>query len=116
MTKELADAMLVEKNVHKELELVQQRINELREELRQSMQAEGIKSLEESGLNVSRRTKKYPQVVDKDVLERHIESLGLTAGFTVMRFDQVKARNEAVKKGWPGVDVEVRDELVVKAV
>lgn len=88
--------------------------SDLRERLQEEMQTSDIKSLEANGLTASRRTKKYPQVVDADALKAHIVSLELEADYTVTRYDEVKAKKDAIKNGWPGVEVEERDELVVK--
>lgn len=89
-------------------------VSDLRERLHEEMQNQGVKSLGDYGLLVSRRSKKYPAVTDSDVLFRYIVSNGMESDYTITRFDETKAKRDAVKNGWPGVAVEERDELVVK--
>ena len=114
LTKELSEQLFVQKKVQEELALVQEGINDIRAKLTSGMISEGHKAHESSGLTVSIRTKKYPQVVDDKALRAHLVSLEKEQDYIVSRFDQVKARNDGAKNGWPGVEVEERQELVVK--
>ncbi len=91
-------------------------VADIRDHLQQQMETGSYKSLEANGLQVAIRSKSYPQVVDADALKAHIESLGIIADYTVTRYDETKAKRDGAKNGWPGIEVEERDELVVKAV
>ena len=116
LTAQLADRMMEQANVQNVLTGISDEIQAIRDELQVVMKANSYKSLEENGLQVSIRSKGYPQVANPDALKAHIEGLGLLPDYTVTRYDENKAKRDGAKKGWPGIEVEDREELVVKAV
>lgn len=114
-TRRLSGLLQEQSAAQERVQAIQDDIDAVRQQVQAAMVEGEYKSHESNGLKVSIRTKKYPQVTDADALRAHIVSMEIEPEYIVSRFDQVKARNDAAKNGWPGVEVEVREELVVKA-
>lgn len=116
LTFTLASQMDLQSRMQEEVNAIGAYVSELRNEIQAVMQEGAYKMLEAHGLQVQIRSKKYPKVVNSEALRAYIVSQELEADYTVTRYDETKAKRDAVKNGWPGVEVEERDELVVKAV
>ena len=115
LTFNLAEQMALQKAMQEDMNALNEHVAGLRNELQAVMQECAYKTLESNGLQVQLRSKKYPQVVDSEALRAYIVSQELEADYTVTRYDETKAKRDAVKNGWPGVEVEERAELVVKS-
>lgn len=76
----------------------------LKDELREGMEAAGVRTGKASGLMAQLKTRKNALIVDEPALVEAIEKAGLLEEYT--RLNSPKAAKAALEHSWPGVVVD----------
>lgn len=92
---------------------IREHLEDLREELHALMRNAGVKTVEGSGLQAVRSTRRAAIVTDETALREHIAAEGRMPDY--MKLDLIAARKDGVKRGWPGVEQTSTDVLSIRS-
>ena len=109
---QLADVRRSIASVSGSLRQLQETENELRTQLHDRMQRSETKTIEGSGLQAVRSSRKSVVVTDEAKLREHLTAVGLDQTYT--RLDITAAKKDGAKQGWPGVEEVITDVLSIR--
>ena len=109
---QLADVRRSIASVSGSLKQLQDTEAELRTQLHDRMQHSETKTIEGSGLQAVRSSRKSVVVTDEAQLREHLVTEGLEPIYT--KLDITAAKKDGAKQGWPGVEEVVTDVLSIR--